>query len=296
MGDESARRGGYVRARNLFRRGVRVLAVAAVIAAIAGCGANKTMSSARMPVAPAAAPPALDRSVFSADPNGKLTEDNLQKILAAPIELSLPARVGVLPIMEATDWRGPGPDHRVPAGVSELVKRLRQDAAFTLVTETMVIPSGALGMEALREIAARYRLRYLLLYREVLSTDSRLNAWAFGYATVIGALFLPGKRHEVHGFSEATMFDVKTGTLMFTARRAIHATERGNQWHQQHKRARLAAAAAIRFAPDLAADVLFDLRRYERSAELENARKRGQVPDEVVSIPTGAAIATEPPR
>ncbi|CAN5462731.1 hypothetical protein BH11MYX1_BH11MYX1_54400 [soil metagenome] len=48
---------------------------------------------------------------------------------------------------------------RVPAGQSQLVRTLRKDAAFALVTEMMPIPSGALGMEALREAAGRYRLR-----------------------------------------------------------------------------------------------------------------------------------------
>ena len=134
----------------------------------AACASSK-MKMASAPMAAGSgpsmpqAPPPLDRSLFDKSPQGALTEEALQKILAAPIELELPARVGVLPIMTATDWRGPGPDSRVPAGVAPLVKKLREDAAFSLVTQTMVIPSGSLGMEALREIAARYRLRYLLL-------------------------------------------------------------------------------------------------------------------------------------
>ena len=87
----------------------------------------------------------------------------------------------------------------------------------------MVIPSGALGMEALREIAARYRLRYLLLYREVLAKDTRLEPWAWGYATIVGALFLPGKRQEVYGYTEVSMFDVKTGLL------DVHHPARGHR-------------------------------------------------------------------
>ena len=66
-------------------------------------------------MAPPAAPPPLDRWVFARDPNGQLSEDMLQKILGTPIELDLPSRVGVLPIITATDWRGPSPDYeRVP--------------------------------------------------------------------------------------------------------------------------------------------------------------------------------------
>jgi len=245
-------------------------------------------------LAPATAP--LDRSLFARDPNGQLSEDALQKILASPIELDLPSRVGVLPIHTATDWRGPGPDDRVPAGVPNFVDKLRRDAAFSLVTQTMVIPSGALGMEALREIAARYRLRYLLLYREVLAKTDRLGAWAFGYATLVGALFLPGKHQEVYGYIEASMFDVKTGLLMFTTRRAITASQTTNEWHTQDKLAKLASRAVSQFSPELAADVLADLRRFAGAAEAENAHRRmADSTSPVVSMPAsaGPSVATD---
>src|SRR5687768_15437996 len=211
------------------------------------CGAKQKMASAPMAQmadrAPTMAPPPpLDRSVFSKDPRGQLTEEALQKILASPIELDLPSRVGILPIITATDWRGPSPDwDRVPPGVAPLVMRLRKDAAFSLVTEMMPIPSGSLGMEALREAAARYRLRYVILYREVIAKKHHLNHFAWGYATAIGALFLPGKQHEVYGYVEATMFDVKTGLLMFTTRRAITASKRENEWRTADKLAQLAS-------------------------------------------------------
>jgi len=101
------------------------------------------------PSTEAAPPKPLDHSEFSSNPNGELSEDQLQKILASPIELDLPSRVGVLPVITATDWHGPTPDYdHVPDGLSALVKGLRKDASFSLVTEMMPIPSGALGMEA----------------------------------------------------------------------------------------------------------------------------------------------------
>ena len=245
-----------------------------------------------------AAPPPLDRSVFARDPNGQLSEDMLQKILASPIELDLPSRVGILPIMTATDWRGPSPDYdRVPAGVSPLVARLRKDAAFSLVTEMMPIPSGALGMEALREAAGRYRLRYVILYREVIAKKNHLNAWAWGYATAVGALFLPGKQHEVFGYIEATMFDVKTGLLMFTTRRSVTASARSNEWRTQDKLAQLASNTVARFSPDLARDFLLDVRRFAAAAVAENA-KRSDGGDSLVNIPPpgGPTVATDGPR
>jgi len=266
---------------------------------VASCGAKLKLASAPMAAGDTRsmpqAPPPLERSLFDKNPQGALTEEALQKILAAPIELELPARVGVLPIQTATDWRGPGPDSKVPAGVAPLVKTLRADPAFSLVTQTMVIPSGALGMEALREIAARYRLRYLLLYREVLAKGSRLNPWAWGYATLVGALFLPGKRQEVYGYTEVSMFDVKTGLLMFTTRRSITASQTTNQWHQQEKVDQLAANAVAKFAPELALDALADLRRFASAAEAENLRRRGGAPgDSMVTIPNaGPTVATD---
>lgn len=236
-------------------------------------------ASARMHSAPIAAAPSqvqvqpLEQSLFSKDPNGKLSEEDLQRIIASPIELDLPARVGVMAVGTDIDWRGPAPDRRVPAGLGPLVERLRKDASFSLVTQTMVIPSGALGMEALRENAARYRLRYLILYREAVAKKQTLGPWAWGYVTGIGALFLPGHEHEVYGYMEASMFDVKTGLLMFTTRRAVTANETTNSWHTDAKLDRLAANALAKYAPELAGDVLSDLRRFAAAAQAETDKR-----------------------
>ncbi|HEU0033699.1 MAG TPA: hypothetical protein VFQ53_23895 [Kofleriaceae bacterium] len=268
--------------------------VCLVISVVACGGGAPRMSSARMAegAQPPSAPPPLDRSLFARDPNGQLSEDALQKILAAPIELALPARVGVLPIATAKDWRGPSPDDRVPAGVSAFVGTLRKNPAFTLVTQTMVIPSGALGMEALRETAARYRLRYLLLYREVIAKHEHMGVWAWGYATLVGALFLPGQQQEVYGYIEASMFDVKTGLLMFTTRRAITAAQRTNRWNTTAKLDQLLATATTKYAPALATDVLADLHQFAAAAVAENAQRGA---DTVVTVPKapGSSVATE---
>ena len=238
-----------------------------------------------------APPPPLERSVFARDPGGQLSEDALQKILASPIELDLPSRVGVLPIVTATDWRGPSPDFaRVPAGQSQLVRTLRKDAAFSLVTEMMPIPSGALGMEALREAAARYRLRYVVLYREALAAKHHVNPWAFGYATGLGALFLPGQSQEIYGYIEATLFDVKTGLLMFTTRRAVTAEQHENEWRTDDKLAILAAITVSKFAPELATDFLLDVRRFANAAVAENG-KQPRGPDRLVQVPTMVPMA-----
>lgn len=258
---------------------------------LVACAAPARVASSPMAAAAQAVPAPLDRSLFARDPNGQLSEDALQKILASPIELELPSRVGVIPVMTAKDWRGPNPDSAVPAGVSTFVAKLRQDPAFSLVTQTMVIPSGALGMEALREMAARYRLRYVFLYREVLAKNRRMNGYEWGYLTGIGALFLPGQKQEVYGYIEASMFDVKTGLLMFTTRRALSATQNTNQWHKQEKLDKLAARATSEHAPALAVDVEVDLRRFAQAAIAENTAKTGDPIVQVPAMPTEAKVA-----
>ena len=277
---------------SLVRRSLPLLALTLVV--LTGCGA-RAMHLASRPMSPAEAMPAptpLDRSVFARDPAGQLTEEALQKILAAPIELDLPTRVGVVPVLTATDWRGPSPDYQVPAGVAPFVTRLRGSEPFTLVTEVMAIPSGALGMEALREVAARYQLRYVLLYREVIRKDRRLNKAAWGYATGVGALFLPGQRHQVYGFVEATLFDVKTGLLLFTTRRAVNGSRSSNVWYQDQKLEQLRAALLAKFAPTLADDVKADLYRFADAALVEN-RRRG-VNTLTPSLPGRPAEAATP--
>src|SRR3954470_787979 len=115
---------------------LRVLILASLV--LAACGASRPhMSSAPMAAgaAPMAPPPPLDHSLFTKDPNGQLSEEALQRIIASPIELELPARVGVMAVTSASDWRGPGPDGAVLPGLSPLVDRLRRDASFSLVTQ-----------------------------------------------------------------------------------------------------------------------------------------------------------------
>jgi hypothetical protein len=48
---------------------------------------------------------------------------------------------------------------------------------------------------------------------------------------VLGALFLPGHTLESAGVLEATLFDVKTGTLLFTVNERVQAQEKVNIWH-----------------------------------------------------------------
>ena len=227
---------------------------------LAGCAAMQPRFSTRHVAQAAtvrAAPEVLRESLFARHPAGKLSEAALQRILGAPMQFVLPARVGVLPVVRAFDWRGPGPNYgRPPAAARALAHALRQTQTFSFVTEMMPIPSGALGMEALREVAARYQLRYLLLYTETVDTEARLTPYAAAYATLIGALFIRGHRLHARGYLEATLFDAKTGVLLFTTRRGVEADRAASPFGHARKLRTLARGTAMAGAPELAKDVL----------------------------------------
>jgi hypothetical protein len=259
------------------------------IATAPGCGGSMSKAGeyASQPMAAAPAPsqpPVLERSMFARDPQGQLSEERLQEILSSQLELELPARVGILPIIDATDWRGPGPLYEsAPSAMAELVQGLRGTEPFTLVSEMMPIPSGALGMEALREMAVRYKLRYIIMYREKLATRTRVNPWAAGYLTGLGALFLPGDTLHVNGFVEATLFDVKTGILMFTVRRRVTGKRQTNAWHTGDKLGMLRVQAVAHAAPDLAKDVRKAVYRYAEAVAIENQRRVDQLAPKTAS-------------
>jgi hypothetical protein len=246
---------------------------------------------ATAPAAVSTSTPQLTRSLFARDPAGQLSEEAIQAILSSNLELDLPARVGVLPVVQAQDWRGPGPDYQLaPAAASRLARDLPSDEAFTLVTEMLPIPSGALGMEALREIAARYKLRYIVLYRENVRRRVRANPWAVGYATVVGALFLPGSTLHVDGTLEASLFDVKTGLLLFTVRRRVASSRTSNVWYRDDKLDELQAELAGEVAGKLAIDVRRALFAYARALTVENEKRRQ------TTTPASAAEPAAPTR
>lgn len=242
-------------------------------------------------VAPVAQTGTLDQSLFAKDPRGVMSEETIQAILERPLEIELPARVGVLPITPARDWKGPGPaDDNAPPAAARFAADLRGGAPFTMVTEMISIPSGALGMEALRAIAARYKLRYVVLYRENMVRKRKTNAWSIGYITVVGALFLPGDTLEINGYVEASMFDVKTGLLMFTVRKRVNASDKDNPWHTDDKLEQMKDQLALRAASDLAAELRSGISAFEVAVAAERADQRAD-PD---PTPTAAVSPSTP--
>jgi rhombotail lipoprotein len=182
---------------------------------------------ANSPDAPSAAvspKPALERSLFGRDATGALSEADLQRVLDARFDVELPARIGVVALEVAFN-----PETRAPVAMQAIVaktmsKSLKGSTHFSAVTDVSTELPNQAGLEGLRTIAARYRTRYLLLTSAITEDRSHLNNWAWFYATGVGVLLFPGQTVATHGLLEASLFDVKTGTVLYTVREPFQSS------------------------------------------------------------------------
>lgn len=198
-----------------------LMPLAAVLFLVSGCAARRAEMPSLAPLVLEAAPaaPILEDNHFARD-RMTVGEAELKQILAAPVFLEENARIGVLPVAS-----GYGPEEGVPLGAvpATLVEAFEASGLVDLSTEVSTEWPTASGLPGLRELAARYRTEYLLLYRHRFNDVTHANGWAWGFLTLVGALFLPGTSYESAGVLEATLFDVKTGTILFT----VHERARG---------------------------------------------------------------------
>jgi rhombotail lipoprotein len=183
---------------------------------MAGCAATTPMAAKVAAPAREPAPQILDRSHFAKDDGGSLSEGDLQHVLATPIDLQLPARVGVVPLAEPFDPRGKASIGTRSVAARDLAKQLIGHPHFSHVSDISTDLPNTGGIEGLRLIAARYRLRYLLLYSERFEDTTHLNGWAWLYPTVIGMFVSPGVTVESQGIAQADLLDVRTGTILFS--------------------------------------------------------------------------------
>lgn len=186
---------------------------------IASCAANHKaavlppLALAEEVAAAPKAPTLLTENHFGRDAVGALTEAQLRDILQAPVFLEDKARVGIVPVRE-----GYGADEELPlAGVpGALAATLDETGLFEVVSEVSTDFPATGSVAGLRELAARYRADYLLLYRHRFVDTVYASGWAWTWATLVGPLFAPANVLEAEGVLEATLFDVKTGTILFT--------------------------------------------------------------------------------
>lgn len=185
----------------------------------AGCAATHKVAAlpplalAAPDAAAPAAPTLLTENHFGRDAVGALSEGQLRDILQAPVFLEEKARVGIVPVRE-----GYGADEELPlAGVpGALAQTLDDTGLFEIVSEVSTDFPATGSVAGLRELAARYRADYLLLYRHRFVDSVYASGWAWTWATVVGPLIAPANVLEAEGVIEATLFDVKTGTILFT--------------------------------------------------------------------------------
>jgi hypothetical protein len=244
--------------------------------------------------APAPAPPpVLTRSLFAKDTSGALTENDLQKVLEAPVDLQFPARVGVVPLAHPFDPSGSiGVGTRSVAAKS-LATALVGAPQFSHVSDVSTDLPNVGGIEGLRALAARYRLRYLLLYSESFQDQTHLNGWAWLYPTVLGMFVAPGVTVKSQGLAEAHLLDVRTGTILFSVVEPMVVSEvelmvgagRSHKELQAHAAESAARTLAKRVSTQANALVAFA----DAAAHGEDGPRTRILPAPVALEPSGAA-------
>lgn len=249
-----------------------------------GCAAGKALRAPVMEplaltqVSPPPAP--LKENHFNRDKIGTITERHLREVLAAPVFLEAGARVGIIQVVNRYK-----PDADLPlTGVPAVITQALEDTAlFEVATEVSTDWPATSGIPGLRELAARYRAEYLLLYRHRFVDRAYTNGWGWLYVTLVGALAVPAHTIEAAGVVEATLFDVKTGTILFTVFERIHDKSDENIWYNDRKRRELKERMLDKAAEKLSEQVL------NKTRLLAAARPE---PD---PEPTRAASAPKPP-
>ena len=256
---------------------ITMLAAAALTLSIgagaAGCASGPAALRAEMqpldlgPVA--AQPKVLTENHFSRDKAGGISEAALREVLASPVFLEEGARLGVVPVATGYEADADLPLAGVPAELSE---SLESAGLFEVTTEVSTDwPSGR-GIGGLRELAARYRSDYLLLYRHRFVDRSYTNEWGVMWLTFLGIFLVPSETLETAGILEATLFDVKTGTILFTVYERVYRSSDENIWHNDRKRREMKEALLAGAAKKLADTVV------SKSQRLAAARPQAQGP------------------
>lgn len=211
------------------------LLLIALLGISTGCSAKKAVRADLESYNVGAAQPAseLDENHFKTDRTGNVSEDELRHILASPVFLAEDPRIGVIEVETAHDADDDVPLSEVPR---QLGDALEGTGFIEVATEIVSGWQTDTGIGGLRELAARYRADYMLLYRHRFVEHTRTNAWGVSWATFLGGFVTPHRSVEMDGVLEATLFDVKTGTILFTVHQRVHETESINIWHGKYKR------------------------------------------------------------
>jgi hypothetical protein len=242
-----------------------VIIIACGALGLSACGATKSMAPKMAPMAieqmaPTQAPAPLADNHFKTDRTGNITEDQLKEILDAPVFLEDTSRVGIVPVATAYEVDA---DLPLADGPRHLSEALEDTGMFDVTTEVSTDWPKTRSIAGLRELAARYRVRYLLLYRHRFVDREYTNSWGWSYPTVIGALAAPAKTLEAAGVMEASLFDVRTGTILFTVFQRVEGESDENLWHLDSKRRLLKEALLVKGTEALARQMVHKVQRLD---------------------------------
>jgi hypothetical protein len=254
----------------------RVLLTLAALGLCAGCAAQKPLIRTRLvnlEAGPAAAAP-LTRSLFKKPQDREnLDEDVIQRVIGAPLQPEFPARAGVL-VLDAPFTRKAyaalTPGDRAP---QILARRLERDRHFVMVSDISPHLVKGQGIEAIRELAARYRLRYLVIFNRRFDDRRRVNRWGWSWISLVAIPFAPAYTYRTTGLLEATLMDVRTGTFLFTTQVHIEATQRATPWSGDDKLAAMELEAAQEAALKLSSKFLAKCRRLVSYARVEGGAR-----------------------
>lgn len=217
------------------------LFAALVLLPLAACGGRSQLRADMKPLAfegaaAAPKPQEVKENLFKGDQVGRISEHDLRRLLQSPVYLEDKSRVGVVPVASGY---GPDPDLPIVDVTRSLAHTLEKTGYFEEATEVSTDWPATGHINGLRELAARYRTEYLLLYRHRFVDRSWTNAWAISWVAIVPAFFVPHNTMETAGVLEATLFDVKTGTLLFTVFERVNAQADENAWQNERKRREL---------------------------------------------------------
>ena len=206
---------------------------------------------------PPVAPAPLTVDVFKRD-QAAISEGDLRTVLDAPVFLEAGSRVGVVGVGGGYEAQSEAPLADAPGALTEA---LEQSGLFESATEISTDWPSDRGLSGLRELAARYRTDYLVLFRQRFHEDDSANGWSALNLTVVGAFVAPNHTVRVDGIVEATLFDVKTGTLLFTVFERVSGAEKTNTFSSEDRMRALEQELTGKASKHLADEVVSKTRR-----------------------------------
>ena len=198
-------------------------------------------------------PRRLTESVF-AKPKDRENhqEEDIARVLDAPLEMAFPARAGLV-VLDAPFSRAAysclEPGDRAPQLLARSIEKSRH---FKLVSDISPHLADGQHVEGLRELAARYRLKYLVVLTRKFADRSHVNSFGWAWLSVVGIPFAPAYTVRTEGLFEASLMDVRTGTFLFTTQVHTQAWKRETPFAAERSLARLQRTASLEAVRELA--------------------------------------------